>query len=284
MPFERLRIAAITGGRPYHATLARLPPGMHGSTLHGHADFYEFMGVLRGRGRHRLQSTVQGLSSGDLVVIRPGDRHAFSASQPEGLQFVNVAFPATAWRRFLVLAGSSALAGWDDAPLPVRQRFRGAERLRLERAFQRVLAGSTDGPSALDLVAFWLALAELVHDEETQGGEPQRPPWLTQACAAMRDEENLRGGLPRFVELASVSQAYLSRTVRACYGKTPTEMVTELRVEHAAALLATTSLSITQIAGRCGFSSPSYFTRCFHTARGVSPRAYRDAGRRAILP
>jgi AraC-like DNA-binding protein len=110
------------------------------------------------------------------------------------------------------------------------------------------------------------------------------PSWLADACAAMRAEENLRGGVPRLQELARVSPAHLSRSVRAAYGTTPTELVADLRLEHAASLLAATTSPIAEIAGRCGYASQSYFTRCFTTAHQVSPRDFRHRAQRAFVP
>ena len=100
----------------------------------------------------------------------------------------------------------------------------------------------------------------------------------------MRAEENLRGGVPRLLELAGVSPAHLSRSMRAAYGVTPTTFVTDLRLEHAASLLAATNTTIATIATRCGFTSQSYFTRRFTTAHALTPTNFRHRSQRAFVP
>jgi AraC family cel operon transcriptional repressor len=100
----------------------------------------------------------------------------------------------------------------------------------------------------------------------------------------MGSEENLKGGVRRLGELAGVSAGHLCRTIRAHYGVTPTAFVADLRLRHAEMLLATTSASLTEISYRCGFSSPSYFSKSFRTSRGVSPRNFRYRAREAVLP
>jgi transcriptional regulator GlxA family with amidase domain len=65
---------------------------------------------------------------------------------------------------------------------------------------------------------------------------------------------------------------------------TPTNLIADLRLEHAAALLAATSDPIAEIASRCGFASQSYFTRCFTAAHSLSPRAFRHHAQRAFVP
>ena len=100
----------------------------------------------------------------------------------------------------------------------------------------------------------------------------------------MRAEENLRGGVPRLLELAGVSAARLSRAMRSAYGVTPTAFVADLRLEHAASLLAATNLPVAAIAARCGFTSQSYFTRCFTTAHALIPSEFRHRSQRAFVP
>lgn len=279
-----LHFADAARGDPFHAALAPLGVGDHGSELHGHADFYELMGVFAGRGQHRLANGVQQLEAGDVVLVRPTDRHAFRALPPQGLHFVNVAFPARRWRDFVAAVPVRQARRWESGALPPVWRLTGDRRLRAEETFRRALARSHRGPTHLDLARFWLETLEAVLDADPPSQEVQRPEWLVRACVALREEPNLQAGLPRFVELASVSPAHLSRTVRQHYGTTPTELVMRVRLEHAAALLTTTSEPVTEIAARSGFDSPSYFSRCFHARHGLSPRAFRERTRRAVVP
>lgn len=138
-------------------------------------------------------------------------------------------------------------------------------------------------PTMFDLLRFWTEVLEL--PEELAGAaSPEVPHWLSQACAAMRREENLRGGVPRLAALSNVSAAHLSRTMRSTYGCTPTRFVADLRLAHAATLLAGTTATVTEIAYRCGYASQSYFTRCFRAAHGRSPRSFRQRAMRAFVP
>jgi AraC family cel operon transcriptional repressor len=100
----------------------------------------------------------------------------------------------------------------------------------------------------------------------------------------MRSEDNLRDGLARLLQLASVSHGHLARSMSEHFGCRPVEFVNQVRLSHAAMLLATTADSIGRIADRSGFSSQSYFDRLFHARYGQTPRAYREQARRAVVP
>ncbi|MFD2078699.1 AraC-like ligand binding domain-containing protein [Actinopolymorpha cephalotaxi] len=290
---QSLRFESHAVGRAYHAALVRLGPRSGGSDRHGHADFYELMTVVAGYADHHVGSGVQALEPGDVVLVRPRDQHAIAGRSPAGVTFVNVAFPAPAWRSFVDLAGADPDGTWEQRPEPPLLALRGERGEAGRAAFDRALAAFHRTPTMLDLIRFWSEILALGgfdgHLEAERGGagalagEP-RPAWLVRACAEMRTEDNLRAGVPRLRELATVSGAHLARSMRTHYATSPTRFVTELRLERARVLLATTDLTVTAIAHRTGFASQSYFTRCFHRAHELSPRAYRRRARRAFVP
>lgn len=68
-----------------------------------------------------------------------------------------------------------------------------------------------------------------------------------------------------------LSRVQLYRKVKALTGKSPVEIVREERLKRGHQLLADSSLTISEIAYRVGFSSPSYFTKCYKDFFGKSP-------------
>lgn len=72
-----------------------------------------------------------------------------------------------------------------------------------------------------------------------------------------------------------MSEKYFSRFFKKNFSLTFVEYVNQLRIEKAEDLLANSSLPITEIALRCGFSSSSYFNKRFKTLMGITPSAYR---------
>jgi AraC-like DNA-binding protein/mannose-6-phosphate isomerase-like protein (cupin superfamily) len=308
VPHQLLRFADHALGRPYHAALVGQPSRGAASELHGHADYFEFMGVLEGSGLHLLPDGTQRLRAGDVVLARPGDRHALQGSPPVGMWFVNIAFPAASWRGFLDLSRISERPGgqipgareairWEDGGRPPHWRLAPEAATRAEAVFRQALDRFHRQPAMLDVVRFWTDLLELLDLSDRQlppgvvsdhpSDDPSaalRPPWLSAMHSAMRREENLRAGLPRMLELAAVSPAHLSRSMRRHYATTPTDFLRELRLERAVELLCTTSEPVTRIAERCGFTAQSYFTRCFTAAYDVPPREYRLRAWRAFVP
>jgi AraC family transcriptional regulator, dual regulator of chb operon len=275
---KRLRFADVAAGRPYHAALVPISESA-GRLAHSHADFHELVCVVRGQGWQQVAGQRQALRRGDLVLVRPQDAHDFGARRDGEFQFINIAFPSERWRAFADFAGVAAAAAWDLAPAPVLATDASGE---VQQTMEHMLAAYQDTSTALDVIGLWAAVIPVL--QAAAGGSDIRPAWLVRACAAMRSEENLREGLPRLLQLASVSHGHLARSMSEHFGCRPVEFVNQVRLSHAAALLATTGEPIGRIAGRAGFSSQSYFDRLFHARYGKTPRAYRNQARCAVVP
>ncbi|MET7401337.1 AraC family transcriptional regulator [Dactylosporangium sp. NPDC005572] len=280
----RFRFQEHALGRPYHAARVTIRGT---SEPHLHVDYYEVMVVIAGSGVHRLRSGRQPLLPGHVVLVRPRDQHAIIGDPATGVEFFNVAFSPAAWRSFVDVADLRGPAAWDAAPAPPLLRPGEPGHARLLRACEAVLHRFPADAAMLDLVRFWTEVcAVLCPPDAARPADPGRatPEWLSAACAAMRHEANLRDGVLRLLELTHVSPSHLSRSMRRHYGTTPTAYVTDLRLQHATALLATTTEPVTGIALRCGFASQSYFSRCFTQAYGVSPRRFRHDLQRKYVP
>ena len=72
-----------------------------------------------------------------------------------------------------------------------------------------------------------------------------------------------------------VNKDHLRRKFGSAFGMTPVEYLNSLRVQQATHLLTQGKISISEVAFRCGFYDPCYFSRCFKKYMGLSPRAYK---------
>ena len=75
-----------------------------------------------------------------------------------------------------------------------------------------------------------------------------------------------------------LSRVQLYRKVKALTGYSPIDLLRKARLARAHALLkADNELSVSEIAYQTGFSSPSYFTKCFKDEYGIVPGEARKA-------
>ena len=81
--------------------------------------------------------------------------------------------------------------------------------------------------------------------------------------------------IDQMAQYAAVSRSQLNHKLKQLMGVTPSEMIREARIKRACMLLRESNLSVNEIAYRCGFSDPKYFSKCFKASKGCSPTAFR---------
>ncbi|MBT8301864.1 MAG: helix-turn-helix transcriptional regulator [Maribacter sp.] len=86
-------------------------------------------------------------------------------------------------------------------------------------------------------------------------------------------------GIPSIMQIAdqlSVSQRYLSDTLKKETGKTSTEHLQLYLIDEAKNILLNPNKSISEVAYELGFEYPPYFSRLFKKKEGISPTEYRE--------
>ncbi|MFL1897468.1 helix-turn-helix domain-containing protein [Aquimarina sp. 2-A2] len=86
-------------------------------------------------------------------------------------------------------------------------------------------------------------------------------------------------GIPSIEQIAatmSVSQRYLSDTLKKETGKTTTEHLHLHLIDEAKNILLQPNKSIAEVAYELGFEYPPYFSRLFKKKEGISPTEYRE--------
>ena len=105
---------------------------------------------------------------------------------------------------------------------------------------------------------------------------PEREaPWLEQAIAQV--EAHISDDSYSVEQLAShlcMSRMTFYRKIQAATGQKPTEFIRTIRLRRAAELLREGRMNVTEVSYATGFSSVSYFSRCFRTMFGVSPTSF----------
>ena len=271
-----------TGGDLYfHQT----PRG--GSTLHCH-DFSEIVLVNSGGVVHRVNGDRQRLTAGNIVFMRPDDIHGFL---PDGVfdkaEIVLIDFDLELFLSLSVYLENDAFLQQLTAPvLPPQFKLDPAATGSL---YSRLLKlNSPSVPPQLRKIKLKILLGELYSrffiDEVNLLSEAQVPAWLEDLCAAMRHEENFRGGIHRMQQLACRTPGHLCKSFRKYLRRTPTEFLNELRLNAAARRLADTREDILEIAGELNFQSVSQFYHLFKAYYGMTPAAFRKfhAGERGF--
>ncbi len=111
-------------------------------------------------------------------------------------------------------------------------------------------------------------------------GDAEQPDWMKAVHKSIiHIEKHFAEHLPldELARIAGMSVSAFLRTFAKVMKCTPSEHIATIRINHARNLLATTSLTIADIALQCGFYDQSHFIRTFKRLRRQTPAQYRRA-------
>ncbi len=75
---------------------------------------------------------------------------------------------------------------------------------------------------------------------------------------------------------AAVTNKQMYRKIKQMTGQTPVEYIKSIRMKKAAMLLKQQRFTVAEVMYMVGFSSHSYFSKCFQSAFGVTPKEYSE--------
>ena len=87
--------------------------------------------------------------------------------------------------------------------------------------------------------------------------------------------DDLAYSVEQFSRDMCMSRMNLYRKLQSLTGQTPSEFVRAIRLKKGAQMLASGIPTVAEVADRVGFSTPSYFSKCFKEMFGVLPTQYK---------
>jgi len=244
--------------------------------------FHKLLYVLRGAvtlaepGRR-----AEGATAGTLLVIPAGTGHQIRDERSSTLLLLCLA-PAFLEADPELPALWRELAGRNERRLALSR----PTQHQVESAWRRaMLEGVHRRPGALVLHRA-LAAQILVTLVRLPASQPASDP-LTRVAAVRRELEHTfydEWNLDRAAVRAGLSRRHFSTLFRQAAGRTFWEHLTELRLDHAAALLRQGEHSVTGVVFSCGFGDVSQFYRLFRARFRRPPREWALAARPKPAP
>ena len=118
---------------------------------------------------------------------------------------------------------------------------------------------------------------QMLSAEDIQTDEPGERMFLERFKKAAKShigDANLR--MDDLGSELSLSKVQMYRKVKALTGKTPAEVLREMRMQKAYSLLKQTDKTISEVAAEVGFAIPGYFSARFKKQFGINPTELRD--------
>ena len=89
--------------------------------------------------------------------------------------------------------------------------------------------------------------------------------------------QNEKFGVSELASELNISRSQLLRKIKSATGKSANQLIREIRLEKAAKMLLDTDITASEISFKTGFSSPSYFNKCFLDYYNLTPGEFKNS-------
>ena len=245
-------------------------------TIHSH-DFYEIIYVLSGSCLHIVNSVGRLMEVGDLVLLRPSDRHSFDW-QSDDTNVAAISIRRDELERFCAAYGLNCDHRLDfDQPTgdALFIRIGQLDRTRIASQCDELFALPPEARTPLCRVLLGEIFACLVKDQSDN--EKSIPPVFAKVLTEMNRLPNAAEGVSAFLRLSNFSHAQLCRLTKRYLNMTPGEYVNSIRMRYAWELVVAGELDYETICETVGFCSFSHFCHLFREVYGITPARARKS-------
>lgn len=250
------------------------------ASIHTHT-FYEFFIVAKGSALHLVNDSIQTITPGNLIFIRPKDTHSYEFYYSQDFRIVNIGFSQQMFQDIrLFLDHTVMFKELSDAELPPCVHTDTHEKTEIIARFEEI-GCLMDTPEVQKTVLYAkCCLADLFTRyffsyEIEEYPAVNCPSWFQPMLEEMQKIDHLRIGFPKMIELSACSSNHLCRVFKSVMSMTPTEYINSKRLEYSVYLLTQTSREIIEISMLCGFSSLSHFYHLFKKKYQCPPSKFR---------
>ena len=278
----------------YQAAHEANPPGLPFTVKHHWHEPIEIIYLEQDSYQIDINMTITHLKSPCFCFINSGELHAIASDSDQYLEqavvfsseLLTFAAPDPTQEQFLLplaehkLSFPSFLGPDHPAFSEVQQEF-----FRIRSIFFRENRFHSDqftieNPiSQLRLKASLLnIIGTLAEHALLTSNEPVRNPrveLLKTVISYIRQNYQQPLSLGELAALAAMNEQYFCRFFKKALGKTPVSYINSFRIQHAATLLCTTELPVTEICLESGFNNLGHFMKEFKKATRFTPLQFR---------
>lgn len=251
--------------------------------LHAH-QFLEIAFVAGGSALHHHigldgKSRTGGLIQGDLFSVLPGEKHRYDAC---GSMVLYNIYLKPEWlvgnQNLAVLPGYPQLfAARESVPrknIHLSPAVRTVAAQNLERSISECRLRQP-GYRTIAVARFLEFLITAMRFESDHYELGENSFGVLKSISMMEEAPERHFTLETLAAASSMSVPSYTKKFRQATGVSPMEYLLNIRLLQVRHYLATTDLSIGEIAGRCGFCTPNYLIKIFRRQLGITPVQYR---------
>lgn len=232
---------------------------------------YVFQYTLSGLGRLDIGGNSYSLEAGDAFIVEiPSDHRYFLPKDSKGWEFV-----------FITLVGKEAADCWrfmkeQSGPVlkipPDSKLIQLLLKIYQDTYDQKITDAYYASAKAYEFIMECYRFTRNI-EKASKGFSPQ----ITKALSFIQTHYHEPLTLDEIAAISGFSRYYFIKQFQHQLNMTPVQYLTKIRLQKAAELLRSTSLTVTDIADQVGYANANYFNKVFRKAIGVSAGTFRSS-------
>lgn len=248
--------------------------GYH-ETIQGHyssqavVDHYVLHCVVSGKGIYQIHGRTYHLDAGDCFLLIPNVPILYQSDVLDPWVYYWIGFEGMDARQLMKLCNMGS-----SSPT---LRFEPVEELVsiIKPLISLNAASISDTYTALG--QFYLLCSKLMQRNRKIKPLSNKEYYVKQAISLIQDSYYKDISVQEISNTIGLDRTYLYRVFKEINGITIQQYITSLRLKRACHFLISSSLSFSEIAYYCGYSSEQYFSMAFKKHMGIAPSAYRKS-------
>lgn len=246
------------------------------SAYHTH-EYYEVFFIIKGKCKHYANGNTLNLEQGDLVFIRPFDKHC--TYDNKSVEYINLAFGKE--HSDAIFSYFKGIYDFDkliNAKEPTVVHLMPNDLYALNKRFENMGTIDFNDISSHKLMVRSLLTYTLpfFFKKENTDHLSKIPFWLSDMYNEIQKPENFTQGVKRLSEISDHSPEHINRCLKKFYNITSSQLLLNLKLNYAINLLTTTNMKIVDIVYEAGFVNMSYFYTVFKNAYNETPKEFRQ--------
>jgi AraC family cel operon transcriptional repressor len=238
------------------------------------SDEYLMLYMISGECNQTINGKMHEFIEDSYVLVRPNERYEMVDILPNTV-ILGVQIRGDEMEKILSFFGGKvkSYVQKNKSILSVCGDFN--VKYKVDEIYERIQKHGDDDGILRHLFALEIVtgIIRKMHRKKMADEIPER---LVRALDEMRKVENLREGVPALERLTHYSRPQLCRIIKKCYGLTPLEYVTNIRLNFAYNFIKYSGMAYEIVAEQVGYQSTSYFFKLFKKKFGITPSKLRS--------
>lgn len=249
----------------------------YNNKIHYHS-FWEMEFIIDGSGLYEINNVSYQIRRGMLFITTPADYHSYSLSENDCFHMFCVQFHSDR-------VDASVLSHLYSCTEPIVVDFGDGCFDEINAELEHLAVSFSEKQPM-----YGLEMRNIIENlciravREVEGRQPHVADnsAIRSAIIYAKNHYHEHISLSDVAELSGLSEAYFSHIFSVVMGRGFSSYLRQIRLDAAANLLKSTSLSVKEICYMTGFGNRNYFTEAFREYFGMSPREYRSDYLRSV--